>query len=101
MQRGAGGPVSAHTMHASAWRCRGRTDIESLNGRGIENEANGGPREELPQILHTAIDIPTNVIGIILLEGCRRHNAASQHAVPKAWRKPFDLGLQGLGHVDR
>src|SRR4030095_14915980 len=101
MQSGACGPVSAHAMYAPAWRCRGRADVESLDGRSIGDEANGGPREELPQILHTAVDIPTNVIGIILLEGCRRRNAASQHAVSEAWCKPFDLVLQALGHVDR
>src|SRR5215510_7465096 len=34
-QSGACGPVSAHTMHAPAWRCRGRTDVEPLEGCGI------------------------------------------------------------------
>ena len=71
MQSSARGPVSAHTMYAPAWWCRGRADVESLDRRGIGDEANGGSREELPQILHTAVDIPTNIIGIILLEGCQ------------------------------
>ena len=88
-------------MHAPAWRCRGRTDVEPLDGRGIGDEADGRSREELPQILHTAVNIPTNVIGVILLEGSRGHNAARQNTVPKAWCKPFDLGLQALRHVDR
>ena len=78
-------------MHASAWRCRGRADIESLDGRSIGDEANGGPREELPQILYTAVDIPTDVISVVLFEGSWRHNAASENAVPEAWCKPFYL----------
>src|SRR5438093_13657932 len=75
-QSGACGPVSAHTMHASTWRCRGRTDIEALDGRGIGDGADGRPRGELPQILHTGVDLSTNVFGVVLLEGYWRHNAA-------------------------
>src|SRR5262249_29842987 len=99
-QSDACGPVSAHTMHAPTRCRRGRTDVEPLDGHGIGDEADGRSCEELPQILPTAVDIPTDVIGVMLLEGCWRHNAASQNTVPEAWRKPFDLGLQAGCHVN-
>src|SRR6185312_4707492 len=73
-QCGAGGPVAAHAMHAAAGG-RGRgAEIESLGGHTVGVQADDGAGEELPEILHTAVDIAADKVRIVrLILGCRAH----------------------------
>ena len=63
-------------MHAAARRCSRRADIDALSRRAVGRQTPRRPRVELEEILHTAIDIAADVIGIVGFHRRRPHHAA-------------------------
>ena len=65
------------------------------------HQTQGGPCEELAQVLDPAVDVAADVIGVVLLERRWCHDVAGQDAVAKAGSKTLDLGLDAGCHVVR
>ena len=99
-QRSLRGIVTAHAMHTAARRCGRRTDVQSLDRRRIRYEPEGGPRPELPQVLNAAVDVASDIIGIVLFHRSGRHDAACEDAIAKARREALNLRFDAPGHVE-
>src|SRR6266568_6767282 len=88
-------------MHPSAGRRRRRANIDTLSRCRVRYRPDRRTCEELPEILHPAIDIATNVIRIILLKLKRVRDMPSQDAITEARRKALNLSFDPLRHVER
>ena len=88
-------------MHAAARRCGRRAHVQSLDWRRIRYESEGGPRPELPNILNSAVDVASDIVGIVLFHCGWRHDTARKDAVTKARCEALDLRFNAPGHIER
>src|ERR1035437_7821093 len=70
-----------------------------MNRRRIRGQSGDGPCEELVQILKAAVNVSTDVIGIVRLQRGRRHDIPSDDDVPEAWSETLDLSLYARRHI--
>src|SRR4029077_11603641 len=79
LNRKSARPVSAHPVHADAWR-RGRgTQIQTLDRRRVVPPRR--PGEKLTQIRDAAGDVAADEIGIVPFDVGRRHDRPREHAL--------------------
>src|SRR5262249_6547984 len=86
-------------MHTPARRRGRRADVDTLRGCLVGVEAGDRPRVKLEEILHAAVDVAADVVGIIRLHRRRPKRTAGQDAVAEAWGKALDLSLDRRGHI--
>src|SRR5689334_12560309 len=96
-QRGAGGKIAAHAVDTPAGRGRGGAEVKALGRSRVQLE--GGPREDLPEVLNTAVDITADEVRVAPLEFGRWHDATREYALPEAGCESLDLIFDPLRHV--
>src|SRR5512145_2127303 len=77
-------PVATHPVNAAARWSRGGADEDARVGRGIRIELCRGAKEELREVSLAAVDVATDVIGVICLHLERVAGCARQDDIAKA-----------------
>lgn len=98
-QGGLGREIATHAMHATTGRGGRGAEKKLLIRCGIRVEAQGGAGKELPEVLHAAINVAADVVGVVALQISRGGDMTGEDAVPKAGGEAFNLGFYALGHV--
>src|SRR5215210_556668 len=98
-QRRAGGPVAAHSVHPAAGWCGRGADVEPLDRSRVRDRAGDGAREELAQVLSTAVYVAAHVVGVAALDLRGPHRRARGDQVLESGREALHLCLDRLGHV--
>jgi len=90
--------ITAHSVHAAS-RGRGRrTKKQSFHWRSIKPRC--GAQKKLTQRICPSGDTSAHKIRVTLLHLRGRFRGAREDLFPEAWRKPLDLRLNSLRHVD-
>ena len=85
-------------MHAAAWRCGGRAEVEAWVGSCVVTP--GRPKQKLPHVHHATSDVAPHEVGGHRLQIGGRKNAARQNTFSKARRKALNLIFQSGKHID-
>ena len=67
---------------------------------GIGVKAGHRTGKQLAPVLHAAVNVSANVVGVILLKIMRGHRVPRQDAVAETGRETFDLLFYGSRHID-
>src|SRR5690606_24796730 len=86
-------------MYTATGRGRRRADVDSIGRRGVWYDACHRSRKKLSQILHAAVDVTTDVVGVVRLHRRRSHRVSLQNQVTEPRRKSFDPVLNSLGGI--
>ena len=87
-------------MYPSAGGCRGGAKVHIVKRGGIGIDLHSWAREELPGVLHSAVDVSADVVGVVLFKLRGSECVARQDEVAKAGGETFDLGLDALAHIE-
>src|SRR5580693_2886615 len=93
--------VTAHSMNAATGRSRGRTNIKSWDGRSIRDGAQDRPRQRLPKISQSAVDVAADQVWIFVLHHPAILGRPGQNTVAKTGREPLHLLFDAVSHIDR
>src|SRR5579863_1095663 len=97
-QRDGRGVKPAHAVHATARRCRRRTEIEIWRARRVC--ANAWPENDLLKCERSPANIPPHKVLVHRLKRGRRRGIAGEDAIAKAGSVTFNLTLDPVRHVD-
>ena len=98
-ERSDGGVESAHAMDSAAGWCGGAAEEDGRITGGVG--AAGGAEDELARCHGSAGEIAAGEVGVPSFELRRGLGATGEYAVAEAGSKALDLGLDGLGSVER
>src|SRR5687767_13937197 len=94
---GSGG--SAHPVDAAAGRCRGGAQIDGLERAAVGNAGADGPREELPEVHRTGVDVSADQLAVVALDLGRPPGASGQDRLAEARCEALDLRLDRVAVV--
>jgi len=86
-------------MNATSWRCGARAEIVPIQRGLIRARPGERALKQLWKMLFAAVNIPSNIVWIVLLKLHRSNHVFIEDGVSKAWGKTLNLVNQALGSV--
>ena len=87
--------VAAHSMNPAAGWCGGGTQVHPLQRCAIGIPLRNRAGEHLPQVLRPGVDIPPDIIGVVMLVIHRGHGVRCQNVPAETGRETFHLSRSG------
>src|SRR5258708_34867903 len=93
--------IPAHPMNTPARRRRRRTDIDPFGRGPVRRSPESRPGEQLPKIYYSTVDVPADIIRVIIFQLSGVHHMPGQDTIPETGGKPLHLFLYYLRHIFR
>jgi hypothetical protein len=85
------GVIPTHAMHTAPRRGGRRANVEAIVWRGVRGQARDRAREQLKDVLHAAVHITANIVGVVRLKLTGIDGVGVENDVAETGRKTLYL----------